>query len=222
MRYIHGKEVWETLEEIADPRYSGLLVIDVQNDFCSPEGWSGRLGKDLSMMPEMTARLRELLEEARRLGMLRVFMQSTHLPDGHSDSGPWLYRNLTKGITKNPDTDFCQDGTWGHQIVDELQPLPGELIVKKHRSNAFHQTDLHLILRNDGIKTVIATGVVTEGCVDSTVRDALFRDYYAVVPRDCVASQSLQAHEASLLISKADICTSHDLIRIWSAPVRRA
>lgn len=220
MRYIHGKEVLETLEEIADPRHSALLVIDVQNDFCHPQSWSGKCGRDLSMMPEMIEHLRVVLAEARRQPLLRIFFQSTHLPDGLSDSGPWMYRNLSKGITKNPETDFCEDGTWGHQIVDELQPGAGELVIKKHRSDGFHQTNLDLILRDNGIKTVIATGVVTEGCVDSTVRSALFHDYYAVVPTDCVASQVRAKHDASLLISKADLCTTNELLRLWAnAPV---
>lgn len=217
MRYVHGMEVLETVEEVVDPQHSALIVVDVQNDFCSPGGVSDRIGQDLSRMPAMIASLTNLLKEARRLGLFRVFIQNTVLPDGQSDSGAWMHRNLTKGMKRNPEEgNFCIEGTWGHAVVDELQPLPGELRVRKHRSSAFFQTNLDLILRNNGIKTCIVTGVVTEGCVDSTVRDALFHDYYAVVPRECVASPVRECHEASLLISKADIVQSADLMRLWS------
>lgn len=117
------------------------------------------------------------------------------------------------------------EGSWGQQVVNELQPLPGEIRVKKHRSSAFFQTDLDLILKNNGIKTVIVTGVATAGCVDAAARDAQFHDLYAVVPRDCCAMSNRQQHEASLFISKADVVTSDDLLQLWArqqTPVARA
>ncbi len=225
MRMIHGKQVMDTLEEIVDPRHTALIVVDVQNDFCSPEGAAGRLGRNLSAMPAMIARLQRLLEESRRQGLLRVFVQAASLPNGQSDSPAWLYRNLAKGLQRSSEAEeFCAPGTWGHEVVAELAPLPEEVRVRKHRSSAFHRTDLDLVLRSNGIKTVIVTGVVTEGCVDSTVRDALFHDYYAVLPRDCVASRNQAYHEASLLISKADLVEAEELGRAWAglgAPARR-
>lgn len=216
MRIIHGKEVFETLEEIADARHAALIIVDVQNDFCSPQGLRGGPGKDLSMMAEMIANLKLLLEEARRQDVLRVFIQFTNLPNAASDSGAWLYRNLTKDMRADAYDDFCLDGSWGHEVVAELEPLPGEIRVKKHRSSAFFGTSLDVLLRNSGIKTCVVTGTATSGCVDATVRDAQYHDYYTVVPRDCCAQESRAHHEASLLISKADICTSNDLIPIWS------
>lgn len=225
MRYIYGKEILETLEEIVDPRHAALVILDVQNDTCSSGGAAGRAGRDLSMMPEMVLHLQGLLEEARRQKLLRVFVQTTVLPGGRSDSGAWLYRNLAKGIRPNPeDDDFCIEGTWGHQVVAELQPLPEELRVKKRRSSAFYQTNLHLLLTNNGIKTLIVTGVETEDSVDATVRDAFYHDYYAVVPPDCVASSVREFHDTALFISKADKCTSADLSRLWAKlpePARR-
>lgn len=173
------------------------------------------------MMGDMIANLKALLEEARRHDVLRVFVQFTNLPNGQSDSGAWLYRNLTKDMRADPYDDFCLDGTWGHEVVDELRPQPGELRVKKHRDSAFFGTNLDVLLRNNGIKSVVVSGTATAGCVDATVRGAQFRDYYAVLPKDCCGMRNREHHEAYLLRSKADVCTSSDLIRIWRVCGRR-
>jgi nicotinamidase-related amidase len=90
-------------------------------------------------------------------------------------------------------------------------------VVKKHRSSAFVHTNLDKILRVNGIETVIVCGVVTQGCVESTVRDASFYDYYVVLVEDCVATTSHQLHEASLLVMKSryDVVAAEALISFW-------
>jgi nicotinamidase-related amidase len=91
-------------------------------------------------------------------------------------------------------------------------------VVKKYRSSAFWGTNLDMLLRSNGIKCVVMTGCTTEGCVESTARDALFNDYYVVIAEDCVASDHQQQHEASLLLMRHrfDIATCPEILGIWS------
>jgi nicotinamidase-related amidase len=112
------------------------------------------------------------------------------------------------------------EGTWGHQIVDELKPQPHDLVVKKHRSSAFVDTELDLLLRSNSVQTVLITGVVTEGCVESTARDASFKDYIVVLLEDCIGSGNPRLHSASLEVMRArfDVYTSQHIIPNWVAP----
>jgi nicotinamidase-related amidase len=112
---------------------------------------------------------------------------------------------------------FTVEGTWGAEFVPELTPAPDDLVVSKFRSSAFHETNLDLVLRSNGIKTVLVCGCTTEGCVESTVRDAGFHDYLAVVISDCVGSDVPELHSASMFVMssyRADVIDSADAARM--------
>jgi ureidoacrylate peracid hydrolase len=210
-----GHDVYETLEEVLDPAHSCVVSIDVQNDFCVPGGHYDRHGKDLSMMAEMLPRLRRFLAGARELGVPVVHLQQTTLPDGKSDSPAWLYLKTRDG--KSP--DYTLDGTWGWEFVEGCGPVAGEVVVRKHRSSGFVHTNLETILRGHGAKTVVMAGTTTQGCVESTAREASHNDFYAVVVGDCVATTSRKLHEASLLVQSVrhEIIPSDRILGIWSA-----
>jgi nicotinamidase-related amidase len=108
-------------------------------------------------------------------------------------------------------------GTAGHEFVDELRPRAGEFVVPKWRSSAFWGTNLDLLLRSNGIKTLVVTGCTTEGCVESTARDAMFNDYHVVVVEDCVASDDRAQHDASLFLMKHrfDLTTGQQIGEAW-------
>jgi len=214
MRVVSGKNVFSSLREIVNPSHSALIVVDVQNDFCSDSGHFDRHGKDISMCKEMIPTLIKLLEEARKMGLLIVFIKQTTLPNGLSDSPAWLYLKTRDG--KSP--DYTLEGTWGQEFVKGVTPKENEIVVKKHRSSAFVGTNLDMILRCNDIKTTIFTGVVTQGCVESSARDAAFYNYYVVLVRDCIASTSKELHEASLKVmaSRHDVISSEELIQIWN------
>lgn len=225
MIIIEGREVFSTLEELVNPNYTALLVIDVQNDFCSPGGYFDNIGKDISMLQLAPSHIKSVLEAARRYGVFIIHIQNTCYPKHRAESGAWLrfrIRNLMKTATEKTEELALQsitlEGTWGWQEVDEITPHPGEIIVKKHRSSAFIGTDLDMILRANGIKSVVSVGVITEGCVESTVRDAQFFDYYPVLLRDCVATDKREMHEAALLVmsSRVDVVESSEVIEIWA------
>lgn len=215
MKRIHGRDVFDSLTEIVAPTHTALLMVDVQNDLFSSGGHFDRFGKDLSRMRAILPNLADLLNEARRLGIFRVFIQQTGFSGVQSDSPAWMYLRTRKhGISPT----FSIEGTWGHEIVAEIKPLEGETVIRKHRSNAFAHTSLDLILRNNGVRSVIVTGAVTEGCVLATAMDALSYDYYPVVARDCVASRSVELHEASLrlLEDRLDVVSTGEILTIWS------
>jgi nicotinamidase-related amidase len=217
---VADKSIFTTLGELVKARHTALLIVDMQNDFCSPGGTDDQQGIDISMYREVIPRLTRVLEVAREIGLFIVYIQNTALPEHLSDS-PAQIRFLMKLSKKNIQqggVEATLEGTRGQQFVEELAPLPGELIVKKHRSSAFWGTDLDMILRSNGIKTVVVTGCTTEGCVESTARDAMFNDYYVVVLKDCVASDDRRQHEASLLLMahRFDISDSTEVVSLWS------
>jgi nicotinamidase-related amidase len=222
MLKVHGREVLETLAEIADPAHTALLIIDVQHDFCSPDGLYGSLGKDLAMFPPAVARIRTAIAAARDAGVLPIWIRNRWLPRHRAASGPWL-RFMVVRNGMDPERGCTVDGTWGAEILPEVAPGPDDLIVDKWRSSAFIGTNLDMVLRDNGIRTVICTGVVTQGCVESTARDAAFMDYYVVVVEDAVATYEQQLQDASLTVlrTRVDVAPLDDVLGVWSGGNRR-
>ncbi len=219
---IEGKQVFTELSELVDPRHAALLVIDMQRDFCEPGGSFDRLGVDLSMYPPVIPRIAGLVEGARAAGVLVVFVQMTVLPGRLSDSPAQIRFNLRLHLASQRSGEplgYTLDGSPGQEILPELAPAPGDLVVKKYRSSGFWGTNLDLLLRSNGVATVVVSGCTTEGCVESTARDAMFNDYYVVIADDCVASDDRAQHDASMLLMRHrfDIASSDDVLRIWSA-----
>lgn len=215
MRRIQGHDIFETFEELLDPRHTCVVSIDVQNDFCVPGGHYDRHGKDLSMMTEMLPRLRSFLTSARRLGLPIVHVQQTTLPDGKSDSPAWLYLKTRDGKSG----DYTLDGTWGWEFVEGCGPAEGEVVVRKHRSSGFVHTTLETILRAQGTKTVVIVGTTTQGCVESTAREAAHNDFYVGVVPDCVGTTSRTLHDASLVVQavRHELIPMDRVLGIWSA-----
>jgi nicotinamidase-related amidase len=178
-----------------DPARTALVLIDIQNDFCDPQGVFGKLGNDVSMMPRMAERSRLLVNAARRRGILTLFVRATY--DGEVLAAPLAETYHLRGFLDG----LCAEGSWGAEWYGGLAPdpdRPNEITLTKHRFSAFWDTEIDLILRSNRIRTVVFAGVVTSGCVESTLRDAFFRDYHVVVVRDAVAEASYERHEASL------------------------
>lgn len=219
---IDGKQVFTELAELVNPAHAALVLIDMQRDFLDPDGALGRLGVDLGMYPAMRPRLARLLHAAREAGVPVVHVQMTTLPGRASDSPAQLRFNLrmhAAARSGGPALRYTELGTPGHEFAEEFQPLPGEFVVPKWRSSAFFGTNLDLLLRSNGIQTVLVTGCTTEGCVESTARDALFNDYYVVLVEDCVASDDPRQHEASLSLMRHrfDFADSPEITRLWLA-----
>ncbi len=217
---VGGKEVLTELSELVDPAHTALVLVDMQHDFVEPTGLFGTLGVDLSMYDETRPRLAGLLTAARRSGVLVVHLQNTALPDHRSDSPAQLRFNMRMheaARAGGPPLRYTVPGTAGHEFVPELRPEDGELVVQKYRSSGFWGTNLELLLRSNGVRTVVVAGCTTEGCVESTARDALFTDHYVVVATDCVASDDKEQHDASMVLMRHrfDLASSEQIRAVW-------
>jgi nicotinamidase-related amidase len=211
MKLAYGKQIPTTLQDLVEPKATALIVVDVQYEFATRDG--------KLLFPEMVDNLRHVIEQARRVGVLVVYIQDTLLPGRFSDSPAWVRHYMAAEKTQDPHAISVEavDGTPGHQIIDDVRPLAGELVIKKHRSSAFVGTPLDLLLRSNGIRNVIATGLVTYGCVESTCRDAS-NEYCVVVLSDCVGAAKRDLHEAALAImaQRYDLVTSRQVLDVWS------
>lgn len=220
-RRITNVPLLATLAEKVDAKHTALLVIDMQNDFCAPGGLVDRGGRDVSAVAEMAPRLARLIATARGAGVRVIFVRCSYSADANVYlSDVWLEQAARRqggGYTLTP---VCQDGTWGCDYFGDVRPQPGDIVVVKHRYSAFHGTDLELILRANGVRTVVLTGVSTHVCVETSARDAFVRDFYAVTVRDGTAAYSLQEHEHALAILDrffGQVVDSVELQKSWNA-----
>jgi nicotinamidase-related amidase len=187
-------------EYVFDPPTTALVVIDMQRDFLEPGGFGELLGNDVSLLSRAIAPLGGVLGAAREAGMMIVHTREGHRPD-LSDCPPAKRARgrLEMGIgSPGPKGRILVRGEFGHDIVDELAPLPGEVVLDKPGKGSFYATDLELMLRNAGISSLIVTGVTTEVCVHTTVREANDRGFECLVLEDCCGSYFPEFHRVAL------------------------
>jgi ureidoacrylate peracid hydrolase len=182
-----------------DPARTAVLVIDMQHDFGSPGGMFDAAGIDVSCIREVVPVIRRVLDAARRAGLPVVHVRMAHSPDladaGALD-GP---HRIKHGPMRVGESNALVDGTWNTEILPDLAPLDGEPVVTKTRYSGFYETELDDLLGSLGAKYLVVTGCTTSICVESTVRDAMFRDYSCLVLEDCTAEPIGQEnHDATL------------------------
>jgi ureidoacrylate peracid hydrolase len=211
-----------TLAEKVRPSHTALIVVDMQNDFCAGDGFVAQGGRDVSHAQRMAERLPTLIERARSAGVLVVFVRCSYSSDDNRYlSDVWLEQAARRqggGYTLTP---VCQDGTSGSEYFGSVCPAAGDIVVTKHRFSAFYGTDLDMILRAHGVRTVVLTGVSTHVCVETAARDAFVRDYYTVVVGDGTAAYSQEEHETALkLIDRffGEVASIADLLPLWPLP----
>lgn len=220
-RRISHAPVLGSLDRKVDPAHAALLVIDMQNDFCAEQGFVCLGGRDVSGVLNMAKTLPDLIAAARNAGVRVVFIRSLYsTADNRFLSDVWLEQASRKqgsGYTLSP---VCGEGRWGGDYFGNFRPQADDIVVTKHRYNAFHGTDLDIILRSNGIRTVVITGVSTHVCVETTARDAFVRDFYTVVVGDGTAAYSAAEHDTALkLIDRffGEVTTIERLKTIWSS-----
>jgi nicotinamidase-related amidase len=183
---------------------TALVIIDMQRDFVLPGGFGEKLGNDTSLLLAAVAPTERVLARAREKGMLVVHTREGHRPD-LTDCPP---AKLTRGGKTfigepGPKGRILVRGEEGHDIIQELYPKRGEPVIDKPGKGSFHATDLHQILLDRKIKTLLVCGVTTEVCVHTTVREANDRGYECVVLSDCVASYFPEFQRIALEMIKA-------------------
>jgi nicotinamidase-related amidase len=188
-----------------DPASCALMIIDMQRDFVDPGGFGEALGNDVALLRKAIAPTRKVLEAVRARKMLVIHTREGHRPDlGDLPPSKKLRGHLKTGIgDKGPMGRILVRGEYGHDIVDELKPAPGEPVVDKPGKGAFYATDLDSILHNRGIRQLVVCGVTTEVCVNTTVREANDRGYDCLVLEDCVGSYFPAFQKAALEMIKA-------------------
>jgi ureidoacrylate peracid hydrolase len=180
---------------MVDTARAAVIVCDMQNDFGTEGGMFDRAGLDISMIQRAVVPTAKVLASARHAGIKIIYLKMGFHPDlsdlGSSDS-PNRVRHLRFGVGETVRVPNGRESrilirdTWNTDIVPALKPQPDDVVVDKHRFSGFYQTDLDAILKQLGVKHLIVTGCTTSVCVESTVRDAMFRDYSCVLLADCM------------------------------------
>ncbi|CAN3129194.1 cysteine hydrolase family protein [Mycobacterium sp. smrl_JER01] len=193
---------------------TALIVIDMQRDFLLPGGFGESLGNDVSRLQDVVTPLAALIDAARSAGVMVIHTREGHQPD-LSDCPP---AKLRRGAPSQRIGDpgrygrILIRGEYGHDIVDELAPIAGEVVIDKPGKGAFYATELSEVLTAAGITTLVVTGVTTEVCVHTTTREANDRGYECLVVSDCVGSYFPEFHRVGL-----DMITAQGGIFGWVA-----
>ena len=203
-----------------DPEHVALMCIDFQRDFVEPGGFGESLGNDVSRLRSAIEPTRAVLAAFRDRGWTVIHTREGHRPDltdlfaAKRDRGNPSLRIGEEG----PMGRLLVRGSAGHEIVPELAPQPGEVVVDKPGKGSFYATDLETILRARGITHLVVTGVTTEVCVQSTVREANDRGFESLILSDCTGSYFPEFHESALAMFQAQgaivgwVSTSADLL----------
>lgn len=217
------------------PSSTAVIVVDMQNDFVSVGGMFERAGIDVSGVRAVIKPTARLLHAAREAAIRIVYLKMGFRADlsdaGFPDSPNWQ-KHLPLGVGEAVTAPDGSAGrilvrdTWNTDIVDDLTPAPDDDVVYKHRYSGFFETDLDARLRSNGVDTLIFVGATTSVCVESTVRDAMFRDYHCLIVDDCVAEPigadlPRSNHDASLLVLQTlfgSITNSDALVQALATP----
>lgn len=199
---------------------TAVLVIDMQNDFCSPAGAMAALGADVQVNAAVAGRLPRFLDRARHAGCLVVWVRQA----AHEQLVSPARRARAEAMGRSP-LSVCAAGSWGAELAEGLRPEPGDCHLEKTRYSAFVGTPLHNLLRAHGRDHVVVVGTAANVCVDSTIRDAYMADLATTMPTDLVGWTRADLAEAAIRNLGFYFCettTSAELLSDWSVVDRAA
>jgi nicotinamidase-related amidase len=183
-----------------------LVIIDMQVDFCAPGGWVDQLGEDVSNTRSVIEPIRDALEAARAAGIAVIHTREGHVPDLSDLHANKQWRTRVHGLgigDSGKNGRILVHGEPGWQIIPELAPIRGEIVIDKPGKSSFHRTELANELAQRGITRLVVTGVTSDCCVQSTMRDGYEHGLECVLLEDCTAAVEGPNHDATLEILKA-------------------
>lgn len=214
MKTINGIEVLTTRAELLARDRCALLVIDMQNENLKDDGGYARHGTEVGGLAGVAAAIRDLLGAARAAEVPVFYTEFIHRSRHgvNLNDGPGLYVHRDAEYVSE-----VHEGTWQAQTIDDLAPQPGDVVLTKTRASAFHGTPLTAQLLNRGIRSVVLTGMITQGCVLHSHADALMQGFYPVVARDGVGSYEEEWHELAMrwMARKSPVYTVSEICAEW-------
>ncbi|WP_367156778.1 pyrimidine utilization protein B [Acinetobacter sp. FL] len=188
-----------------DPKQTALIIVDMQNAYASSGGYLDLAGFDVSTTQPVIEQIKKAVDIAHQAGIQVIYFRNgwdQHYVEAGGAGSPNFHKsNALKTMRKQPELQgkLLAKGGWDYELVDELQPVTGDIVIDKPRYSGFFNTSLDSVLRARGIRNLLFTGIATNVCVESTLRDGFFLEYFGVLLDDaCYQAGPREAHEATL------------------------
>lgn len=216
-----NRDIQQSLIDMIRSDHTALLIHDMQNDFCTPGGKIfDRAAKQPGKIRSTVAQLVECVRMVRRSGVAVIYLQNMHLPNAADVPPSHLHHLMKSGLVNGPEDIPCIKGTWGHQIIDELQPLPDDIVIEKGAFNDFHNSMLDKVLRIHRMETVVLTGISTHAGILATAFGLIDHGYHFLIPRECVGGTDPELEAAAMTLLTPHVVGLAELLQGWTTQRR--